>query len=74
MTLLLPGYRPAPSGGMPYAAIFKMATHGTGTRYVAAALHSSEEGRKKHEEMGFHQGCGKALDQRVEHVKSATTT
>lgn len=70
-SVLLPGYRPAPPGDLPFTAIITMETHGTGTRYVATGLHSSEEGRKKHEARGFHQGWGKALDQLVEHVKSA---
>lgn len=39
---------------------------GGGTRYVAIARHANAETRKKHEEMGFHEGWGKALDQLVE--------
>lgn len=35
------------------------------TRYTAKALHWSEEDRKAHEEMGFHEGWGKATDQLV---------
>ena len=41
-----------------------------GTRYTVIATHGNEEGRKKHEERGFHEGLGKALDQLVAHVKS----
>lgn len=33
------------------------------TRYTARVLHWSEEDRKRHEEMGFHQGWGIATDQ-----------
>jgi uncharacterized protein YndB with AHSA1/START domain len=33
------------------------------TRYTARALHWSAEDRKAHEEMGFHEGWGKATDQ-----------
>jgi len=28
-------------------------------------IHGNEESRRKHEEMGFHEGWGKALDQLV---------
>lgn len=33
------------------------------TRYTARALHWNAEDRKAHEEMGFHEGWGKATDQ-----------
>ncbi len=33
------------------------------TRYTARALHWSDEDRKTHEEMGFHEGWGKCADQ-----------
>jgi uncharacterized protein YndB with AHSA1/START domain len=33
------------------------------TRYTARVLHWSPEDRKAHEEMGFHEGWGKATDQ-----------
>jgi uncharacterized protein YndB with AHSA1/START domain len=33
------------------------------TRYTARAMHWSAEARKEHEEMGFHEGWGKAADQ-----------
>ena len=39
---------------------------GTGTSYKAIVAHSDEEGRKKHEAMGFQEGWGKAFDQLVE--------
>ena len=65
---LLPGYRPAsPTAAMPYVftAIIEIEPHGSGTKYTAIALHSTEDGRSKHEAMGFHQGWGTALDQLV---------
>lgn len=34
-----------------------------GTRYTAEVLHWSEEARARHEQMGFHDGWGKAADQ-----------
>lgn len=64
---LLPGYRPAQNPFM--TAIIAIEPHGSGTRYVATALHNDEAARKKHEEMGFHQGWGTALDQLVAHAK-----
>ncbi len=71
---LLPGWRPAPAGRAPFTAIITMETQGTGTRYVATALHSSAEDRKQPEAWGMHQGWVKALDQLVGHVKSAMMT
>lgn len=34
-----------------------------GTRYTAVVRHWSAEDRKQHEDMGFHEGWGKATDQ-----------
>jgi uncharacterized protein YndB with AHSA1/START domain len=64
---LLPGYRPAPNPFM--TAIVEIIPEGNGTRYRATALHKDEETKKKHEEMGFHEGWGKALDQLVEVIR-----
>ena len=58
-----PGYRP--SENPFFTAVVTLEPHGKGTRYTAMAIHRDEEGRKRHEEMGFHQGWGKALDQLV---------
>ena len=64
---LLPGYRPAE---IPFfTAVLTLEPSGSGTRYVAIAIHRDEAGRKKHEEMGFHQGWGTVVDQMVEYVK-----
>lgn len=60
---LLPGYRPAPNPFM--SAVLLLKPEGKGTRYTAIALHRDEAGRKQHEEMGFQEGWGKALDQLV---------
>ncbi|MFA6960020.1 MAG: SRPBCC domain-containing protein [Opitutaceae bacterium] len=35
------------------------------TRYTARALHWTVENRKKHEQMGFHQGWGESLDRLI---------
>lgn len=65
---LLPGYRPSPNPF--FTAIVELEPDGKGTRYTATAIHRDEDGRKKHEEMGFHQGWGTVLDQLVEYAKA----
>ncbi|HTI69227.1 MAG TPA: SRPBCC family protein [Candidatus Limnocylindria bacterium] len=60
---LAPGYRPSEKPF--FTAIIKFEPHGTGTKYTAIAIHKDEETRKNHEQMGFHDGWGKALDQLV---------
>jgi uncharacterized protein YndB with AHSA1/START domain len=72
-TALLPGFRPAPPtppegdpcGVDPFTAVIAMAPHGSGTRYTATAMHGDAAGRKRHEDLGFHDGWGTALDQLV---------
>jgi uncharacterized protein YndB with AHSA1/START domain len=73
---LLPGFRPAPApssscfiGGF-FTAIIMLKPEGKGTRYIARSLHGDEAPRKKHEETGFHDGWGKALDQLVAHART----
>lgn len=64
-----PGWRPQ---GRPFMASeirFEDAGEGR-THYVARAMHWSEEARKEHEEMGFHEGWGKAADQLEELAKT----
>ena len=65
---LLPGY--LPSANPFFTAIVELEPSGKGTRYTATAIHRDEDGRKKHEEMGFHQGWGTVLDQLVEYAKA----
>ncbi|MCZ7583839.1 MAG: SRPBCC family protein [Deltaproteobacteria bacterium] len=65
---LLPGYRPSEKPFM--TAIVALQPEGTGTRYTAIAIHRDEAARKQHEDMGFYDGWGKALDQLVAHVKT----
>ena len=67
---LLPGFRPAPNSDLPFTGVITMETVGTGTRYVAMAIHRDEAGAEQHKAMGFYEGWGKALDQLVEHVKT----
>jgi uncharacterized protein YndB with AHSA1/START domain len=55
---------------LPFTAVITMEPAGSGTRYRAVAVHGSAETRARHEEMGFHEGWGAALDQLVEVAKS----
>lgn len=66
---LLPGYRPAPEPFM--TGMILLEPRGKGTKYTAIALHRDEATRKRHAEMGFADGWGKALDQLVAHMKRA---
>jgi uncharacterized protein YndB with AHSA1/START domain len=64
------GYRPAADSDFPFTAIITMRPEGSGTRYKATVLHRDAEGREKHEEMGFHEGWGAALEQLVAHANA----
>ena len=73
---LAPGYRPASEppdtlscATIIFTAIIALEPKGGGTKYSALAMHRDEAGRKRHEEMGFHEGWGKALDQLVAYAK-----
>jgi len=63
-----PGWRPSPESFM--TGVILLEPRGEGTKYTAIALHKDEADRAKHDEMGFHEGWGTALDQLVEHMKS----
>lgn len=63
-----PGYRPKEGGFM--TASVSIAPTATGTLYIARAFHKDEAARKQHQEMGFEQGWGAALDQLVELAKT----
>jgi len=65
---LEPGFRPAKEPF--FTAVITLAPAGSGTRYVARAIHGDPEARKKHEEMGFHDGWSTVLDQLVEFAKA----
>jgi uncharacterized protein YndB with AHSA1/START domain len=72
-TALLPGYRPSRAGGgmeLPFTAVITLEPSGNGTKYTALAIHGSEAESQRHNEMGFRQGWGKALDQLVAFVKA----
>jgi len=69
--VLAPGYRPAIESpqSLPFTAIIALEPQGSGMMYTALAMHRDEESRKRHEDMGFHDGWGKALDQLVAYVR-----
>ena len=62
------GYRPSPNPF--FTAVLDLAKNGKGTRYKAIAIHGDEAARKKHEEMGFHDGWGTVVTQMVEYIKT----
>jgi uncharacterized protein YndB with AHSA1/START domain len=64
---LLPGYRPSPQPF--FTAIVTLEAMGQATRYTAMALHRDEATRRQHEQRGFHEGWGKALDQLIAHTR-----
>ncbi len=69
---LEPGFRPAGKAileSFSITAVISLEAHGKGTKYTAMSLHKDLESRKKHEEMGFHDGWGTVLTQLVEYMK-----
>jgi uncharacterized protein YndB with AHSA1/START domain len=71
---LVAGYRPqANVGALPFllTAIIALTPEGGGTRYHVNALHGDEAACRKHAQMGFVDGWGKALDQLVALMKRA---
>lgn len=70
---LVADYRPAPMDpklNFHFTGMVLLEPHGKGTKYTAMAIHTDAESCKKHDEMGFHTGWGKALDQLVAHMKT----
>jgi uncharacterized protein YndB with AHSA1/START domain len=70
---LQPGFRPSkePSDlSFYFTASITLAAQGKGTKYTARVMHKDEESRKKHDDMGFHEGWGIALDQLVAAAKN----
>ena len=64
---MLPGFRPVtgPAAPLLFTAVITLEPQGSRTKYTATVIHGDEEARRKHEEMGFYQGWGAALDQLV---------
>ncbi|GAA1000053.1 SRPBCC family protein [Acrocarpospora macrocephala] len=68
-----PGFRPQTTEGeadFPFTAVINIKPDGNGTKYTAIAMHADSSTRKTHEDMGFAEGWGMALDQLVELAKS----
>jgi uncharacterized protein YndB with AHSA1/START domain len=72
-----PGYRPIiKTAGTEtcdeiyFTAIITLEAQGNATKYKAVAVHGDEASTRKHEQMGFHEGWGKVLDQLVALAKS----
>jgi uncharacterized protein YndB with AHSA1/START domain len=69
---LAPGYRPAADqlgadcAGIAFTAIVTLTEHAGKTHYSVLVLHKDEAGRKRHEELGFHEGWGTCADQLAE--------
>jgi uncharacterized protein YndB with AHSA1/START domain len=53
-----------------FTAIISLERQGNGTKYTAIAMHADEAGCRRHEQMGFHEGWSKTLDQLVEVAKA----
>jgi uncharacterized protein YndB with AHSA1/START domain len=65
---LLPGFRP--SEDPLFTAVLSLEPRGTGTRYSVTALHRDASVRQRHEEVGFRDAWGTALDQLALHLRS----
>lgn len=65
-----PGYRPQAAFPLPFTGYILLEAAGAGTRYRAIVLHQDEEGRARHDAMGFSKGWSTALDQLVEVAKT----
>lgn len=75
--LFAPGFRPAVErdagkecAALNFTAVITLEDHGAGTKYTALVIHGDEKSRASHEEMGFHEGWGAALDQLVALAKT----
>ena len=65
------GYRPQTAPGeLLFTGTILLEPHGAGTKYTAIVIHGDEASARKHAEMGFHDGWGKALDQLVALAKT----
>lgn len=74
---LQPGLRPAapvtkedkPCAAISFTCIITLENKNGGTHYTVHVLHSTAEQTKMHEEMGFNEGWGAAVEQMVEVIK-----
>ncbi len=73
---LQPGYRPSPmqltneSDAFSFTAILSLDPYENSTKYRATVIHADAGGCKRHNDMGFQDGWGKALDQLIAHMKN----
>lgn len=69
--MMTKGFRPAPADhlGFHFVATILFNKSEKVTSYKAIVAHTDDEGRKKHEAMGFQEGWGKAFDQLVDLMK-----
>jgi uncharacterized protein YndB with AHSA1/START domain len=67
------GFRPMKDDKMGFAftVTLTLTKSDSGTLYKAIICHADEEGRKKHEQMGFQEGWGIAFNQLMEIMGSA---
>ena len=73
--VLGPGFRPQPKelfAAVPFlmSVIIALEDAEGGTKYTALVRHGDIPSREVHEQMGFHAGWGKALDQLLEHAQA----
>lgn len=63
--MMTKGFRPAPASPMGFGFVGTLTFSKTdkGTLYRAIVAHADEEGRNKHQQMGFQEGWGLALTQ-----------
>jgi len=63
--MMTKGFRPVPPSpmGFSFVGTLLFTKTSTGTLYRAVVAHADEEGRKKHEQMGFQEGWGMAFNQ-----------
>ncbi|KQY15408.1 SRPBCC family protein [Rhizobium sp. Root482] len=64
-TVLTEGWQPA-EPWLALTAIITFEAQESGTRYSARVLHRNAADSRKHEELGFHEGWGTAIDQLAE--------
>ena len=71
--VLSAGFRPATISPdeFSFTAIISLEAHPQGTKYTATVIHGDEDSCKKHNDLGFHEGWGAALDQLIALVKTA---
>jgi uncharacterized protein YndB with AHSA1/START domain len=76
--VLAPGFRPSSRSAQTpghecaellFTAIVSLQPQGKGTKYTALVMHDEEASCKRHEQMGFRDGWGAALDQLVAMAK-----